>query len=138
VENCSYLTSFPSFLFSGLIQFPRSRNVENPSEMPKTSSKLSPQKRNKLFALSSRPCHFCEGFCCLSVVFCMLLISWSKTFRVSEKLGFFGRFRYTTTITYAWGREEKNIREKATGYLDELILRVCVDDHDQFECMQLL
>jgi hypothetical protein len=55
----------------------------------------------------------------------------SKTFRVSEKLGFFGRFTYTTTIAYAYGREEKNIREKATVYLDEVILRVCVGDHDQ-------
>ena len=51
---------------------------------------------------------------------------------LAEKRGFFGRFTYTTKIAYAWGREEKDIREKATGYLDdEVILSVGVDDNDQ-------
>ncbi|KAE8450273.1 hypothetical protein EG329_006701 [Mollisiaceae sp. DMI_Dod_QoI] len=43
--------------------------------------------------------------------------------------GEFGRFTYTTTIAYAWGREESDIREKGVGYLDdEVILSVGIDD----------
>jgi hypothetical protein len=41
-------------------------------------------------------------------------------------------FTYTTTIAYAWGREESDIRNKGMGYLDdEVILSVGVDDQDQ-------
>jgi hypothetical protein len=42
-----------------------------------------------------------------------------------------GQFTYTTTIAYAWGREESDIREKGTGYLDdEVILSVGIDDQN--------
>jgi hypothetical protein len=42
-----------------------------------------------------------------------------------------GQFTYTTTIAYAWGREESDIREKGTGYLDDqVILSVGIDDQD--------
>ncbi|KAF4633118.1 hypothetical protein G7Y89_g4998 [Cudoniella acicularis] len=36
-----------------------------------------------------------------------------------EKWGFWGRFTYTTTLAYAWGREEGDMRDKGTGYLDD-------------------
>lgn len=40
-----------------------------------------------------------------------------------------GNFTYTTTVAYAWGRAESDIREKGTGYLDdEVILSVGIDD----------
>lgn len=43
--------------------------------------------------------------------------------------GEWGQFTYTTTIAYAWGREESDIREKGTGYLDdEVIMSVGIDD----------
>jgi hypothetical protein len=43
--------------------------------------------------------------------------------------GEWGRFTYTTTIAYAWGREESDIREKGVGYLDdEVILSIGIDD----------
>lgn len=43
----------------------------------------------------------------------------------------FGTFTYTTTISYAWGREETDIREKGTGYLDDdVIVSVGIDDRD--------
>lgn len=46
--------------------------------------------------------------------------------------GLWGRITYTTTISYAWGREEKDVREKGVGYLDdEVILSVGVDDEGQ-------
>ena len=42
-----------------------------------------------------------------------------------------GQFTYTTTIAYAWGREESDIREKDMGDLDdEVILSVGIDDND--------
>jgi hypothetical protein len=42
-----------------------------------------------------------------------------------------GQFTYTTTIAYAWGREESDIREKGMGYLDDdVILSVGIDDRD--------
>lgn len=44
--------------------------------------------------------------------------------------GEWGRFTYTTTIAYAWGREESDIREKSVGYVDdEVILSVGIDDN---------
>jgi hypothetical protein len=50
----------------------------------------------------------------------------------SERWGFKTGFSYTTTIAYAWGREESDVRDKGTGYLDdEVILSVGVDDRDQ-------
>ncbi len=50
---------------------------------------------------------------------------------VSERRGIWGDFTYTTTIAYAWGRAESDIREKGTGYLDdEVILSVGIDDQD--------
>ncbi|TAQ89657.1 hypothetical protein B7494_g2033 [Chlorociboria aeruginascens] len=49
-----------------------------------------------------------------------------------ENRGFWAHVTYTTTIAYAWGSEEGDIREKGTGYLDdEVILSVGVDDQDQ-------
>lgn len=49
-----------------------------------------------------------------------------------QNWGLWGRITYTTTIAYAWGREEGDIREKGTGYLDdEVILSVGVDDEGQ-------
>lgn len=40
-----------------------------------------------------------------------------------------GVFTYTTSIAWAWGREEGDVREKGTGYLDdEVVLSVGVDD----------
>lgn len=43
--------------------------------------------------------------------------------------GEWGRFTYTTTIAYAWGREESDVREKGVGYLDdEVILSIGIDD----------
>ncbi len=40
-----------------------------------------------------------------------------------------GKFTYTTTIAWAWGREESDVREKGTGYLDdEVLLSVGIDD----------
>lgn len=49
-----------------------------------------------------------------------------------ENRGLWGRITYTTTIAYAWGREERDMREKGTGYLDdEVILSVGVDDEGQ-------
>lgn len=40
-----------------------------------------------------------------------------------------GRFTYTTTIAYAWAREESDTREKYTGYLDdEVIVSIGIDD----------
>jgi hypothetical protein len=49
-----------------------------------------------------------------------------------ENRGLWGRITYTTTIAYAWGREEGDMREKGTGYLDdEVILSVGVDDEGQ-------
>ncbi|KAH7409520.1 hypothetical protein BKA64DRAFT_570446 [Cadophora sp. MPI-SDFR-AT-0126] len=48
-----------------------------------------------------------------------------------ENRGVWGEFTYTTTIAYAWGRAESDIREKGTGYLDdEVILSVGIDDKD--------
>ncbi|KAK0110013.1 hypothetical protein ONS95_002675 [Cadophora gregata] len=48
-----------------------------------------------------------------------------------EKRGIWGDFTYTTTIAYAWGRAESDIREKGTGYLDdEVILSVGIDDNN--------
>ncbi|KAK2626468.1 hypothetical protein QTJ16_003643 [Diplocarpon rosae] len=42
-----------------------------------------------------------------------------------------GDFTYTTTIAYAWGRPESDIREKSNGYLDDdVILSVGIDDQD--------
>ncbi|KAI9056184.1 hypothetical protein LZ554_001112 [Drepanopeziza brunnea f. sp. 'monogermtubi'] len=42
-----------------------------------------------------------------------------------------GEFTYTTTIAYAWGREESDIREKGIGYLDdEVILSLGIDDQN--------
>ncbi|OWP01200.1 hypothetical protein B2J93_5480 [Marssonina coronariae] len=42
-----------------------------------------------------------------------------------------GDFTYTTTIAYAWGRPESDIREKGTGYLDDdVILSLGIDDQD--------
>jgi hypothetical protein len=49
----------------------------------------------------------------------------------SEKRRNWGQFTYTTTIAYAWGKEESDIREKGTGYLDdEVILSVGIDDQN--------
>ncbi|TVY94456.1 hypothetical protein LAWI1_G000229 [Lachnellula willkommii] len=49
-----------------------------------------------------------------------------------ENRKLWGRITYTTTIAYAWGREEKDVREKGTGYLDdEVILSIGVDDEGQ-------
>jgi hypothetical protein len=40
-------------------------------------------------------------------------------------------FTYTTTIAWAWGREEGDVRGKGTGYLDDdVIMSVGVDDQD--------
>jgi len=51
---------------------------------------------------------------------------------VVEQRGFWARLTYTTTIAYAWGREEGDVREKGTGYLDdEVVLSVGVDDQGQ-------
>ncbi|PVH89050.1 hypothetical protein DL98DRAFT_508889 [Cadophora sp. DSE1049] len=48
-----------------------------------------------------------------------------------EERDIWGEFTYTTTIAYAWGRAESDIREKGTGYLDdEVILSVGIDDKD--------
>jgi hypothetical protein len=42
-----------------------------------------------------------------------------------------GQFTYTTTIAYAWGREESDVREKGAGYLDdEVIISVGIDDQN--------
>ncbi len=39
-------------------------------------------------------------------------------------------FTYTTTIAWAWGREEGDIQEKNTGYLDdEVIVSVGINDN---------
>ncbi|PMD35427.1 hypothetical protein L207DRAFT_637792 [Hyaloscypha variabilis F] len=49
----------------------------------------------------------------------------------SENRTYWGQFTYTTTIAYAWGREESDIREKNNGYLDdEVILSVGIDDQN--------
>lgn len=49
----------------------------------------------------------------------------------NEERGTWGEFTYTTTIAYALGRAESDIREKGTGYLDdEVILSVGIDDSD--------
>ncbi|ESZ90560.1 hypothetical protein SBOR_9056 [Sclerotinia borealis F-4128] len=45
---------------------------------------------------------------------------------------FWAKLTYTTTIAYAWSKEDGDIRNKGTGFLDdEVILSVGVDDHDQ-------
>jgi len=50
----------------------------------------------------------------------------------AEGREFWARLTYTTTIAYAWGREESDVREKTIGYLDdEVILSIGVDDQDQ-------
>lgn len=50
----------------------------------------------------------------------------------AEGREFWARLTYTTTIAYAWGREESDVREKSIGYLDdEVILSIGVDDQDQ-------
>jgi hypothetical protein len=50
----------------------------------------------------------------------------------TENRGLWGRITYTTTIAYAWGREEVDVREKGTGYLDdEVILSIGVDHEGQ-------
>lgn len=49
-----------------------------------------------------------------------------------ENRGLWGRITYTTTIAYAWGPEEGDMREKSTGFLDdEVILSIGVDDEGQ-------
>lgn len=49
----------------------------------------------------------------------------------AERRGEFGKFTYTTTIAYAWGRDEYDVREKYAGYLDdEVIISVGIDDQD--------
>ncbi|CAG8977213.1 hypothetical protein HYALB_00007907 [Hymenoscyphus albidus] len=46
-----------------------------------------------------------------------------------EEREHWGVFTYTTSIAWAWGREEGDIREKGTGFLDdEVVLSVGVDD----------
>lgn len=41
-------------------------------------------------------------------------------------------FTYTTTIAYAWGRDESDVRDKGTGYLDdEVIMSIGVNDQEQ-------
>ena len=51
---------------------------------------------------------------------------------LSENRGFWAHLTYTTTIAYAWGREESDVKEKGTGYLDDVvILSVGIDDQDQ-------
>lgn len=51
---------------------------------------------------------------------------------VEEGRGFWAKFTYTTTIAYAWDREEGDVREKGVGYLDdEVILSVGIDDSYQ-------
>jgi len=49
----------------------------------------------------------------------------------SEEHDWRDHFTYTTTIAWAWGREEGDVREKGTGYLDDdVIISVGVDDQD--------
>ncbi|TGO87641.1 hypothetical protein BPOR_0213g00120 [Botrytis porri] len=51
---------------------------------------------------------------------------------LSEGRGFWAKLTYTTTIAYAWNREDEDVRGKDVGFLDdEIILSVGVDDHDQ-------
>ncbi|KAM3075397.1 hypothetical protein ACMFMG_007164 [Clarireedia jacksonii] len=51
---------------------------------------------------------------------------------VEEGRGFWAKLTYTTTIAYAWGREEGDVREMGVGFLDdEVILSVGIDDVDQ-------
>lgn len=51
---------------------------------------------------------------------------------LSESRGFWAKLTYTTTIAWAWSKEDGDIREKGAGYLDdEIILSVGVDDRDQ-------
>ncbi|KAF7889483.1 uncharacterized protein EAF02_001898 [Botrytis sinoallii] len=50
----------------------------------------------------------------------------------SEGRGFWAKLTYTTTIAYAWNREDEDLRDKGVGFLDdEIIVSVGVDDHDQ-------
>ncbi|TEY59659.1 hypothetical protein BOTCAL_0189g00120 [Botryotinia calthae] len=65
---------------------------------------------------------------------------------LSEGRGLWAKLTYTTTIAYAWNREDGDIKDKGVGYLDdEILLSVGVDDHDQvygrvlvFELLQCL
>lgn len=62
--------------------------------------------------------------------------SWLKTENLttggSESWGFRTGFTYTTTIAYAWGREEGDVGDMGIGYLDDkVILSIGVDDQDQ-------
>ncbi|KAB8294793.1 hypothetical protein EYC80_006754 [Monilinia laxa] len=51
---------------------------------------------------------------------------------LSEGRDFWAKLTYTTTIAYAWNKEDGDLRDKGAGYLDdEIILSVGVDDHDQ-------
>ncbi|KAK6607511.1 hypothetical protein H4I96_03746 [Botrytis cinerea] len=51
---------------------------------------------------------------------------------LSEGRGLWAKLTYTTTIAYAWNREDGDIKDKSVGYLDdEILLSVGVDDHDQ-------
>lgn len=51
---------------------------------------------------------------------------------LSEGRGFWAKLTYTTTIAYAWSREDGDIRDKGVGFLDdEILLSVGVDDHGQ-------
>ncbi|PQE32831.1 hypothetical protein CJF32_00001293 [Rutstroemia sp. NJR-2017a WRK4] len=59
--------------------------------------------------------------------------SWDDVSEAREEgRGFWAKLTYTTTIAYAWGREEGDVREMGVGFLDdEVMLSVGIDDIDQ-------